>query len=388
MGSCKLIARPWKRPPIPLTLLLGGLVLRLALLPFAEGYDFRSYAHLARFTLHGRNAYIVGVHVMEPWAYLPLCLHLFTALEWFAEHTGWPFRVLGKLPIVAGDLLVGCLVYAALRRRGSSERVAVAGMALYLFNPLVLYNGAFYGRFDAIALAFLLLALEYYYTHWFAPAFALAISAKTFPLFMLPLLALGRDRQAPHRIILSCTLVLALAVPYIITEPDKLLSHLFYNRASFGRLSWYYLFLSTRWLSKPEVITVAHITTYIYPVILLAFVHRPIYMKAALCFTLYLVLNHVVYEQYLLWPLPFLIVVGLHYRSYLAIGLIALCTIAGTLENEHTWWARSHGPLLSYALLPTPYVPLNVALATGVLAFILIKLQQHESLHVSIIRHH
>jgi Gpi18-like mannosyltransferase len=304
---------------------------------------------------------------------------MFTALEWLAEHTGWSFRVLGKLPIVAGDMLVGWLIYATLRRHRHPERVALAGMLLYLFNPLVLYNGAFYGRFDAIALAFLLLALENYRTRWFAPAFALAISAKTFPLFMLPLLAFGRDRQILRRLILACGLALVLALPYVITDPDGLLSHLLYARGSFGRLSWYYLFLSTHWLPEPKILTLAHFTTYLYPVILLAFVHRPLYMKAALCFTLYLVLNHVVYEQYLLWPLPFLIIVGLHYRSRVVLVLMVFCTLAGILENEHTW-AHSHDPYLRYILLPTPCMPLNVALALGALVFILIKLRHHESL--------
>jgi len=190
------LRRPSHRIVALSLLLLVALALRLALLPLTEGYDFRAFTRLTWLTLHGRDVYALSDarRATEPWAYLPLYLHVLTALGWLSAQTGWPFRVLGKLPVVAADLAIGALLYRALRRHGRAERVALGGAALYLFNPLVLYNGAFYGRFDAVPLAFLLLALERYRTRLFAPAYALAIAAKIFPLFLLPLLALGRDR--------------------------------------------------------------------------------------------------------------------------------------------------------------------------------------------------
>jgi hypothetical protein len=367
-----LRARSTLSPAMP-ALMLVALVLRLALLPLDAGNDFRAFATLALATLHGQNVYGMSYAYLHThlhslsWTYFPLCLHIFTALSFLAGQTGWPFFLLGKLPMVAADLAVGWLLFAALRRRGHSERVALLGMCLYLFNPLVLYNGAFYGRFDTIALAFLLLALEYYDTRLFAPAYALAIAAKTFPIFLLPLLVLGRDRQSPRRLALSGLWLLALSLPYIVIDPVGLFSyvvannvHPLVNIAQLGRLSWYALLYSHHWMSINQIALLARLTSVLYVATLLAFARKPLYIKAAACFMLFVLLNRTLYEQYLLWPLPFLIIVGLHNRSRAALAMAALYTIAGVLENENTWPTRF---AVHYHPVPTPWYPLNVALA-------------------------
>jgi hypothetical protein len=140
-----------------------------------------------------------------------------------------------------------------------------------------------------------------------------------------------------------------------------------YVRVNFGRLSWYYVLLQTHIMSYTQALRLARVLFWLYPIALFAFVRGSPYVKAAQSFALYIVLNQVIYEQYLLWPLPFLIVVGLHERSRLALWLVALLTVGGMLENEFTWenWGRLH-----YHIAPTPWVPLNVVLAASILAFI------------------
>jgi hypothetical protein len=246
---------------------------------------------------------------------------------------------------------------------------------MYLFNPLVLYNGAFVGRFDALALAFFLLALESYHTRLFAPAYAVAIAVKTFPLFLLLLLLLGRDRQRPTRLVIAGLLVIMLSLPEVVTNPHGLVSRLLYARASFGRLSWYYLILQNRWFHKDVVMKLAHDGLLLYPLTLLLFIRSPLYVKAALCFTIALVLSDVVSEQYLLWPLPFLIIVGLHNRSWVAVGLATLCTVAGLLENEQTW--SPYTRQLHYALVARPSVLLNVILAASVIVLAMLQLSRY-----------
>lgn len=370
-GTAWETARPWRWPALLAALLLGALALRLALLPLTEGADFHAFTRLAWLTLHGQDVYALGRAQLKtsPWTYFPLCLDLFTALQWLSVHTGWSFRVLGKLPIVAADLAIGCLLYRALRRRGQTPRVATLGMALYLFNPLVLYNGAFYGRFDAVALVFLLLALEAYRTRLFAPAYALAVAAKLFPLFLLPLLALGRDRQTPRRLLAAGALVAVLALPYLVTDPTGLLYRLLYHMrgAALGRLSWYTFPIDRHWLAPAALAAVAHVGVLLYPVLLLAVAHRPLYVKAAVCLALFVVVTPAVYEQYLTWAMPFLLLVGLVERDRLALALYGLLTIAGMLENEQTW---DPGGFWHYALAPTPWPPLSMALALLIVAFV------------------
>ncbi len=348
-------------------LVLGALALRLPLLALTAGSDLRVIAQLAWRAARGQDVYAIDVHRLTPWAYFPPLLDVFAGLARLAARTGWSFYVLAKAPVVAADLGIGVLLYAALRRRGHPWGRAAVGAALYLYNPLALYNGAFYGRFDAIALVFLLLALEGYRGRLFAPAYALAIAAKTFPLFLLPLLALGRDRQPLRRLLLACGLVAPLSLPYVVTDPGGLLSHVFYtDRTGFGSLSWYLPLLHAPFARLPQVIALARIGLLLYPLVLLLLLRAPLYVKAACCYALFTVLTSTIYEQYLLWPLPFLIVVGLHHRRRGALALAALDTFAGMVQNEYTWFA---GPL-HYALLPRVYAPLNLILVGATVAFV------------------
>ncbi len=357
-------------PIVAIAALLAGAVLRLALTPLTEGNDFIAFGQLATLTLHGHDVYALNVqhrlHGILPWTYLPLLLYVFTAAQWLAVHTGWSFMVLGKLPIVIADLVVGAALYAAVRCAGRSERTAVLGMCLYLFNPLVLFNGAFYGRFDAVALAFLIVALLRYRMRAFAPAYALAISAKTFPIFLIVPLAFGEDRQPPRRLALAAALVVALAGPYLVTDPGGVLHLADYVRYNFGRLSWYLALVHLGGLTVSQVTQIARGVLWLYPVALVVLVRGSRYAKAAQTFSLYLLLNQIVYEQYLLWPLPFLIVVGLAERRAAALWLAAILTCGGMLENEFTW--ERHG-YLHYHLAPTPWPLLNVAIALSIVLY-------------------
>lgn len=362
----------WRSYAIPADVpifLAAALLVRLILLPLTEGWDFFADARSVALTLHGYDVYALSRTAFRlPWTYFPLCLRLFAALQWVAGETGLPYRVLGKLPMVVADLGIGYLLFAALRRRGENESTALLGMALYLFNPLVLLNGAFLGRFDAIALALLLLALECYATRLFAPFYGLAIAAKTFPLFLLPLLLLGRDRQRPGRLLLALLCAPLLSLPYVVTNPRGLLGYLLYDTGSpwLGPLSSYYVLSHAH--GWAPVLSVARTGTVLYPLALLLVVRRPFYVKAACAFVLFVALNRVVYEQYLMWSLPFLIVVGLRHRSRLALWLIALYTTAGMLENEQTW--SPFDPRFHYSLIPTPWPPLSALLAVSALLFV------------------
>src|SRR5437763_7538572 len=141
-----------------LALVLGAIV-RLALLPVTYGHDFVVWDDATRLLLRGLNPYTHWRALPNAYPYLPVFLYLLLPLQWLALHTAISFTILGKLPMVAADLVVAATLYRWLVRAGRSTRAAVTAACLYLFNPLVLYNGAFLGRFDAVAPACLLPAL-------------------------------------------------------------------------------------------------------------------------------------------------------------------------------------------------------------------------------------
>ncbi len=135
----------------------AGVVARAALVPITHGPDFTVWDLASRATLNGVNVYAHHpAYSGGPYTYFPLFLYMELPMQWLALHTGVSFTIYGKLPIVLADLAATLLIVRALERNGSGVRTQAVGAALFFLNPLVLYNGAFYGRFDSVAVALLL----------------------------------------------------------------------------------------------------------------------------------------------------------------------------------------------------------------------------------------
>ena len=86
------------------------------------------------------------------------------------------------------------------------------------------------------------------------------------------------------------------------------------------------------------------------------------YAYAAVAFTLFLLLSKVVYEQYFLWPLPFLIVLVMRDRARVAALLLAVLSVTGLLANG---WIHPFG------YQPGPALWLSALIALVAAAFVL-----------------
>ena len=169
--------------------LAAGIAVRVALVPLTRGQDFEVWDVASTATLQGIDIYAHHpAYPGGPYAYFPLFVYLELPPQWLAEHTGISFTVLGKVPILAGDVACALVLAGELRDRTASNRAVLLGTSLFFLNPLVLYNGAFYGRFDTVALALLLFAVRLLRKSKRSAGlwYGLAIAAKTFPAFVLP----------------------------------------------------------------------------------------------------------------------------------------------------------------------------------------------------------
>ena len=96
--------------------LLVGLVVRAVLVPITHGPDFVVWDLASRATLDGINVYAHHpAYSGGPYTYFPLFLYLELPMQWLAIHTGAPFTIMGKLPIVGADLLATVLVVREVR---------------------------------------------------------------------------------------------------------------------------------------------------------------------------------------------------------------------------------------------------------------------------------
>lgn len=120
-----------------------------------------------------------------PWAAVE------AAAGWASRRALLPFALAVKLPVIGADLLI-VAVLGAMARAGRASPFAPW---LYAVHPVSLLVGGVHGQFDAIPLALSLLAVL-----WLARgrrdasalALAAAIATKSFPVLLLPFLALDR----------------------------------------------------------------------------------------------------------------------------------------------------------------------------------------------------
>jgi hypothetical protein len=290
-----------------------GLLARAILIPITHGQDFVVWDKASAATLQGVNIYAHHpAYPGGPYAYFPLFLYIELPFQWLAEHSAIPFTVLGKLPILVADVAVAALLVAALSRQGHGKNRVAAGAALFFLNPLVIYNSAFYGRFDSLGCALLLLALnritvERAVSWRGAFYYALAVAAKTFPAFVvLGILRCGRRVQV--RVVVAVAIVLAaVSLPYLGSLPAYLRDIVLYDAKKVPQaLSWQRVFLH---------LTDAHGARLLSYLCLAIFVVGALWLTrigdlstyTLLTLLLFILCSKVVLEQYLTWPIPWLI---------------------------------------------------------------------------------
>jgi uncharacterized membrane protein len=294
----------------------------------------------SQYTLRGVNVYTHHPpYPGGPYAYFPLFLYVELPLQWLAQHTPISFTILGKLPIVAADLGVALLLAGRMRREGMGDRGQAVAAGLFFLNPLVLYNGAFYGRFDSLCVALLLLALllderKRRATWRFSLTYGLAVAAKTFPIFVLPMLV-RRDRVSAVRVLVGCTIVLGVVCAPYLGNVHAVGTDLFYSADKLaGGLSWQVLLHD--WLPIDAQMHLSQALLGVFIIAVVALGRFDDTMRgAAIAILLFLVLSKTVIEQYLIWPMPFLILLTIRERSRAAGLLLAAMTVAGMIVNPY-----------------------------------------------------
>ncbi len=200
---------------------ITGLLARLLLAYFSPGasYDMASFRMQGQAVLDGQNIYAAtaGRHPYPPvWMFVPT-----TALI-LEERTGWPFAFWVRLPAIGFDLGIGALLWVLSRRR-KDPPAALRDTMIYVFNPIALLVVS-HGMFDAIPLFFILLAYLSIATLstkrraiLSALSLGLGIAIKGFPVLALPAFVL-KQKKWQHRVAFGLVSLLPLAVlmPFIL----------------------------------------------------------------------------------------------------------------------------------------------------------------------------
>ena len=179
-----------------------------------------------------------------PWAAVE------AAAEWLARRGVGSFPVNVKLPVVAADALLVALLAAAARR----GRASSLAPWLYAVHPVSLLVGGAHGQFDAVALLFLLLAVEARAAERrdaSALALSAAIAVKSFPVLALPFLAWDRGEgwpKAARYALLALVPGALLLLPFVLADPGAVRRELlaYGGIADFG---WTGVLRGAEWLA-------------------------------------------------------------------------------------------------------------------------------------------
>jgi hypothetical protein len=233
-----------------------------------------------------------------------------------------------------------------LRDRTASNRAVLLGTSLFFLNPLVLYNGAFYGRFDTVALALLLFAVRLLRKSKRSAGlwYGLAVAAKTFPVFVLPGIVRAARGRRIWLAITSMGVLLVLSAPYIPSWRAMMSDIVVYDAVKApGALSWQTLFIGTTSIENLRLVSYVLLALYLIGAVLLARVlDLDVYILATLI--LFLVCSKVLLEQYLVWPMPWLVLVfwtAPRIRAATLTFFVAV-TVVGMVANPYVQpWGRS-----------------------------------------------
>jgi hypothetical protein len=257
---CKL-ARRFQWPATKVTqlkpvlgVLLLALACNLALAP-TPGFvgDIGIYMLWAwKLTTGGLHTAYLPHELVEPINYLPFIPYLFSFVgSWYRrlfapsfpyplEQTTLLFYSMIKLPMIVANLATGAIIYLFLRRE-TSQRLALLSMAVYLFNPAILFDSAYGGQADAIHSLFAVLAVVLMLNKRVAGAwFSIALAALSKPqgALFLPLILYLTWRESGTRAVLK-GLLTAAGTTVLVFSPflcrgtwDSLIEYLL----SIGRL--------------------------------------------------------------------------------------------------------------------------------------------------------
>jgi Gpi18-like mannosyltransferase len=165
-------------------------VVRVVLFPL-PGYqidtgDFVSWFNTA--AQHGIRLFYNNAGFVD---YPPFNVYIFWAFGSLANALKMNMQTMIKIVPNIFDLATAALIYFFVRKQ-ASFKVAMVSMALYAFNPAVIYNTSVWGQLDAIYTFFLVLSLMLALKSKPIPsaiAFALGLLTKPQGIALLPLVA-------------------------------------------------------------------------------------------------------------------------------------------------------------------------------------------------------
>jgi Gpi18-like mannosyltransferase len=168
-----------------------AFTVRVLLFP-QQGYPIDTNDFISWFTTAANHGIRPFYNVAGYFDYPPFNVYIFWAFGSLANALGISMANMIKFVPNLFDLATAGLIYVFVRKQ-ATFKVALVSMALYAFNPAVIYNAAVWGQFDAVYTFFLVFSLMLALKSKPIPSaviFALGLLTKPQGIALLPLIVL------------------------------------------------------------------------------------------------------------------------------------------------------------------------------------------------------
>ncbi|MFI5322155.1 MAG: hypothetical protein ACHQ6U_01190 [Thermodesulfobacteriota bacterium] len=291
-----------------------------------------------------------------------------------------------KLPGSIADICISLTIYIASKRKlGNKDLLKNApliSMAVFLFNPAIIFDSAFWGKWDDPLLAFFLLLTIYNYGSYKEGVFyALAIFSKLQGIILAPILFRRRGLPKATISFLIASLVILLPfLPEIVTLYRRVFVKSFnsFPHITINAYNFWWLFnrpgWTKEWYDSPLDMNIYFFVVPKYfgiliyllvSVLLNIYVRKYRFSFRSLCFaSFFIYLTFFIFftrmhERYMFWAIPFLalLVPLADERKYLYLYIILSLTY---FLNMFVVYERVYGSLFHNPSLVTV---LTVAIA-------------------------
>jgi Glycosyltransferase family 87 len=371
--------RGW-RPSLPAALGVGILV-RLVLLISASADSWQPVDFDEGF----RSAGLAVLHHQDPvlatqgsWHFLPMIPYFYA----LALATGLPWEIAGRLCTVLADVALILLV-----GRLAGREHAAAARFQYACNPIALMIAVIHGQVEPIALAFLVAAYLVaqaakssgssahgaMVAAWAGVLFGFALSAKSWPIILLPVLLaiLPTWRQRLYAFVAAgaAPVLFLVTLPLVVDSSwSNILNvarYLGEVRPIVGEWGWTAVMTGGDWKLASTAASIGQAALYATVLLVMWLWWRSDRVDQTVAILLaFMVVTPRMGAQYLLWFVPFLCARPTRWSTpamamgalWAATGYIYLTQFDDTgWWRNHEWWALSSLAVIPLLVLAIPW---------------------------------
>ncbi|WP_287588138.1 glycosyltransferase 87 family protein [Candidatus Borrarchaeum sp.] len=274
--------------------------------------DFLRTHEIVKEFLLGKNIYAEELSRKSIWStqrygYPPLHLYLSAALYVISILVNESHLTITQYFLFIIDIMVGLLIYKILNNGRFWN--SFFGLILWIFNPFVLYNSS-HAKYEVIMILFMLLAFAWLDKGKEIEAtvfYTISIMIKPIPILMLPLF-LYKLKNRIQSIAIGLGIFLILSLPFLIT-PLTYFQALTFSQIGRGPAGdqgfGIFAQVHTLYSSIISKISMSIILIIIYT----KFREYDLYITSFLVYIATVSFFWVLYKQYFVWFIPFLIIV-------------------------------------------------------------------------------